>query len=165
MHGLLPRLPLWVQRSDGIFIMIYTINPFTTTGSCRHHTQRQKSRRLVYRSRRWLEEMPFLYLQSTLPYRRRMRGHCVPHSRLLPEVDWEWVFGKCVLFIEEVFLCQLLQLEECLPQMQLLLYSPPGFIDDIILPHETRLRICEDLELLATKRQELPWKKHSNIPL
>jgi propionyl-CoA carboxylase beta chain len=40
-----------------------------------------------------------------------------------------------------------------------------GFIDDIILPRETRLRICEDLELLATKRQELPWKKHGNIPL
>lgn len=42
---------------------------------------------------------------------------------------------------------------------------PPGFIDDIILPHETRLRICEDLDLLATKKQDLPWKKHSNIPL
>ena len=40
-----------------------------------------------------------------------------------------------------------------------------GFIDDIILPSETRLRICEDLELLATKKQELPWKKHGNIPL
>lgn len=40
-----------------------------------------------------------------------------------------------------------------------------GFIDDIIPPHMTRKRICEDLELLATKKQELPWKKHGNIPL
>ena len=36
-----------------------------------------------------------------------------------------------------------------------------GFIDDIIMPHVTRLRICEDLELLATKKQKLPWKKHA----
>ena len=40
-----------------------------------------------------------------------------------------------------------------------------GFIDDIIQPRETRQRICEDLEFLATKKQELPWKKHGNIPL
>ena len=40
-----------------------------------------------------------------------------------------------------------------------------GFIDDIIRPSETRLRICEDLEILQTKKQENPWKKHGNIPL
>ncbi|XP_064394246.1 propionyl-CoA carboxylase beta chain, mitochondrial-like [Halichondria panicea] len=40
-----------------------------------------------------------------------------------------------------------------------------GFVDDIIFPRETRKRICEDLELLASKKQSLPWKKHSNIPL
>jgi len=40
-----------------------------------------------------------------------------------------------------------------------------GFIDDIIPPRETRLRICEDLDLLATKKQDMPWKKHGNIPL
>ncbi len=40
-----------------------------------------------------------------------------------------------------------------------------GFVDDVILPRETRKRICEDLELLTTKKQSLPWKKHSNIPL
>lgn len=40
-----------------------------------------------------------------------------------------------------------------------------GFIDDIIYPRDTRRRICEDLEMLATKKQSLPIKKHSNIPL
>eukprot|EP00731_Ephydatia_muelleri_P030467 Em0021g990a len=40
-----------------------------------------------------------------------------------------------------------------------------GFIDDIIQPRETRRRICEDLEMLATKKQSNPWKKHGNIPL
>ena len=40
-----------------------------------------------------------------------------------------------------------------------------GFIDDIIQPRETRQRICEDLEFLATKKQDMPWKKHGNIPL
>ncbi|KAH0623917.1 hypothetical protein JD844_007116 [Phrynosoma platyrhinos] len=41
----------------------------------------------------------------------------------------------------------------------------PGFVDDIIQPSSTRLRICRDLEVLASKRQSNPWKKHANIPL
>ena len=40
-----------------------------------------------------------------------------------------------------------------------------GFVDDIIEPHMTRRRICGDLEVLATKKRENPWKKHGNIPL
>ncbi|MGH6953624.1 MAG: acyl-CoA carboxylase subunit beta, partial [Alphaproteobacteria bacterium] len=40
-----------------------------------------------------------------------------------------------------------------------------GFIDDIILPHSTRRRICRALALLRKKRIEDPWKKHDNIPL
>ena len=40
-----------------------------------------------------------------------------------------------------------------------------GFVDDIILPRTTRRRICEDLNVLAAKRQSNPWKKHGNIPL
>lgn len=40
-----------------------------------------------------------------------------------------------------------------------------GFVDDIIQPSSTRLRICRDLEVLASKRQSNPWKKHANIPL
>ncbi|MBX9621454.1 MAG: acyl-CoA carboxylase subunit beta [Alphaproteobacteria bacterium] len=40
-----------------------------------------------------------------------------------------------------------------------------GYIDDIILPHTTRMRICRSLKMLKNKRIENPWKKHDNIPL
>ncbi len=40
-----------------------------------------------------------------------------------------------------------------------------GFIDDIILPHNTRARICRALAMLKHKKLENPRKKHSNIPL
>ena len=40
-----------------------------------------------------------------------------------------------------------------------------GFVDDIIEPSTTRKKICDDLELLDTKEQKNPWKKHGNIPL
>uniref|UniRef100_A0A8C9TAS4 Propionyl-CoA carboxylase beta chain, mitochondrial n=1 Tax=Scleropages formosus TaxID=113540 RepID=A0A8C9TAS4_SCLFO len=40
-----------------------------------------------------------------------------------------------------------------------------GFVDDIIQPSMTRKRICRDLEVLASKKQANPWKKHANIPL
>jgi propionyl-CoA carboxylase beta chain len=43
--------------------------------------------------------------------------------------------------------------------------SARGFVDDIIYPHQTRQIICEDLELLSTKKLENPKKKHGNIPL
>ena len=40
-----------------------------------------------------------------------------------------------------------------------------GYIDDIIMPHSTRRRICKALRTLKTKKLENPWKKHDNIPL
>jgi propionyl-CoA carboxylase beta chain len=40
-----------------------------------------------------------------------------------------------------------------------------GYIDDVILPSETRPRLIAGLEALATKRDENPPKKHGNIPL
>jgi len=40
-----------------------------------------------------------------------------------------------------------------------------GFIDDVILPHSTRKRICRSLAMLADKDLENPWRKHGNIPL
>uniref|UniRef100_A0A3Q4GS59 Propionyl-CoA carboxylase beta chain, mitochondrial n=1 Tax=Neolamprologus brichardi TaxID=32507 RepID=A0A3Q4GS59_NEOBR len=40
-----------------------------------------------------------------------------------------------------------------------------GFVDDIIEPATTRKMICQDLEVLASKKQVNPWKKHANIPL
>merc|ERR1712203_1312336 len=40
-----------------------------------------------------------------------------------------------------------------------------GYVDDIIEPSSTRRRICQDLELLSTKKAHVPWKKHANMPL
>jgi acetyl-CoA carboxylase carboxyltransferase component len=40
-----------------------------------------------------------------------------------------------------------------------------GFVDDIIEPSHTRLRLIDAFEMLAAKRDKLPSKKHGNIPL
>ncbi|MEQ8559117.1 MAG: acyl-CoA carboxylase subunit beta [Henriciella sp.] len=40
-----------------------------------------------------------------------------------------------------------------------------GYIDDIIMPHSTRRRVCKALRTLRNKSLENPWKKHDNIPL
>ena len=40
-----------------------------------------------------------------------------------------------------------------------------GYIDDIILPHETRTRIARSLKMLRNKQLTNPSKKHGNIPL
>ena len=40
-----------------------------------------------------------------------------------------------------------------------------GFIDDVILPRNTRRRLCRALRMLRNKELENPWKKHDNIPL
>ena len=43
--------------------------------------------------------------------------------------------------------------------------SHRGFLDDVIMPHNTRFRIARSLDMLRTKELENPWKKHDNIPL
>jgi len=40
-----------------------------------------------------------------------------------------------------------------------------GYVDDVIEPHETRFRLISGLEMLATKVDHNPRKKHGNIPL
>ncbi|HEX8648834.1 MAG TPA: acyl-CoA carboxylase subunit beta [Thermoleophilaceae bacterium] len=40
-----------------------------------------------------------------------------------------------------------------------------GYIDDVIVPHETRPKLINALELLQTKRVPGPKRKHGNIPL
>ncbi|MFB6252354.1 MAG: acyl-CoA carboxylase subunit beta [Halobellus sp.] len=40
-----------------------------------------------------------------------------------------------------------------------------GFIDAVIEPPETRSRLVSDLELLHSKRDSLPEKKHGNLPI
>ncbi|MGB9965139.1 acyl-CoA carboxylase subunit beta [Halobacterium sp. CBA1126] len=40
-----------------------------------------------------------------------------------------------------------------------------GYLDAVIEPTETRPRLIQDLEMLQSKREESPDKKHGNIPL
>ncbi|KPJ83218.1 MAG: methylmalonyl-CoA carboxyltransferase [Spirochaetes bacterium DG_61] len=51
-----------------------------------------------------------------------------------------------------------------------LLYNPyiaaqRGYVDAVIKPSETRMRLIEALEMMKTKNETLPPKKHGNIPL
>jgi acetyl-CoA carboxylase carboxyltransferase component len=50
------------------------------------------------------------------------------------------------------------------------LYNPyiaasRGYVDEVILPRESRPKIINALELLITKRETRPPKKHGNIPV
>ncbi len=40
-----------------------------------------------------------------------------------------------------------------------------GFIDEVIMPHSTRKRVCRAFASLRGKQSKTPWKKHDNIPL
>jgi acetyl-CoA carboxylase carboxyltransferase component len=59
---------------------------------------------------------------------------------------------------------------EIIADYENLLYNPyiaasRGFVDQVIAPRETRPRLIEALEILSTKRETLPAKKHGNIPV
>ncbi len=60
--------------------------------------------------------------------------------------------------------------QEKIQEYRDLLYNPyiaasRGYVDEVILPRESRLKICSALELLSTKRETRPPKKHGNIPV
>ncbi len=40
-----------------------------------------------------------------------------------------------------------------------------GFIDEVVMPHSTRRRVCRAFASLRSKKLANPWKKHDNIPL
>jgi propionyl-CoA carboxylase beta chain len=40
-----------------------------------------------------------------------------------------------------------------------------GFVDEVLRPEDTRPRVIQALEMLRTKRQERPPRKHGNVPL
>ncbi len=40
-----------------------------------------------------------------------------------------------------------------------------GYIDEVIMPHATRRRLCRALAMLREKKMEMPVKKHDNLPL
>lgn len=40
-----------------------------------------------------------------------------------------------------------------------------GMVDDVIDPRETRIKLIQALDMLSTKHEDRPYKKHGNIPL
>jgi propionyl-CoA carboxylase beta chain len=40
-----------------------------------------------------------------------------------------------------------------------------GYVDDVIEPAETRPKLIKALRMLKTKREQVPPRKHGNIPL
>jgi propionyl-CoA carboxylase beta chain len=40
-----------------------------------------------------------------------------------------------------------------------------GYIDDVIMPRDTRARVCRSFAMLRQKTLSNPWRKHGNIPL
>jgi propionyl-CoA carboxylase beta chain len=40
-----------------------------------------------------------------------------------------------------------------------------GYVDDVIEPRETRRKLVQALEMLRSKRESIPQRKHGNIPL
>lgn len=40
-----------------------------------------------------------------------------------------------------------------------------GYVDEVIIPSETRARLIQSLSMLQNKREEKPRRKHGNIPL
>ena len=40
-----------------------------------------------------------------------------------------------------------------------------GYVDEVIMPRSTRLRVARALAMLRDKKVEMPLKKHDNIPL
>jgi propionyl-CoA carboxylase beta chain len=40
-----------------------------------------------------------------------------------------------------------------------------GYVDEVIVPEDTRPRLCRALSMLRTKRADVPRRKHGNIPL
>jgi acetyl-CoA carboxylase carboxyltransferase component len=60
--------------------------------------------------------------------------------------------------------------QEKIQEYRDLLYNPyiaasRGYIDEVISPQESRPKIIKTLELLSTKREARPSKKHGNIPV
>ena len=40
-----------------------------------------------------------------------------------------------------------------------------GYLDEIITPEQTRPKLIRALELLQTKKEKMPSKRHDNLPL
>jgi len=62
------------------------------------------------------------------------------------------------------------KLQEKVEEYQNLFYNPyvaasRGYVDEVILPRDTRPKLIAALKLLSTKQEERPSRKHGNIPV
>jgi len=77
-----------------------------------------------------------------------------------------------IIFRKEIEAAPDPEVRECekIQEYRNLLYNPyiaasRGYVDEVILPRETRPKIIKALEMLSTKRETRPSKKHGNIPV
>ena len=40
-----------------------------------------------------------------------------------------------------------------------------GYIDEVIMPRDTRIKVSRAFNILRSKKLENPWKKHDNISI
>ena len=40
-----------------------------------------------------------------------------------------------------------------------------GYVDDVIDPAETRIKLIAGMEMLVSKHEEIPQRRHGNVPL
>uniref|UniRef100_A0A5F8GPH4 Propionyl-CoA carboxylase beta chain, mitochondrial n=1 Tax=Monodelphis domestica TaxID=13616 RepID=A0A5F8GPH4_MONDO len=86
-------------------------------------------------------------------------------KHLRGDVNYAWPTAEIAVMGAKVRALTLHGLPAPSKSNDLFLRVPTGFVDDIIQPSSTRARICQDLDVLASKKQASPWKKHANIPL
>jgi propionyl-CoA carboxylase beta chain len=122
----------------------------------------------------------FAYAEATVPkitvITRKAYGgaYCVMNSKhMRGDINYAWPTAEVAVMgakgaVSIIFRGQDIAAKE---QEYIELFANPfpaavrGYVDDILEPRETRRRLCQDLETLASKKQSNPWKKHANMPL
>ncbi len=134
----------------------------------------------------------FAYGEATVPkvtviLRKSYGGaYCVMSSKhLRGDINYSWPTGEIAVMgpsgaIEVLYAKELKSIEDAAERTKFIAekeneyreaFANPynaakyGYIDDVIIPKNTRFRIIRALQQLATKKLENPAKKHSNIPL
>jgi propionyl-CoA carboxylase beta chain len=131
----------------------------------------------------------FAFAEATVPkltvITRKAYGgaYCVMSSKhLRGDVNLAWPTAEIAVMgpdgaVEVIYQDELKKAESPadkrkeLKQMYVEMFANPfaaakkGYIDDVIVPATTRIRLIKGLEMLGTKRDANPPKKHGNIPL
>jgi acetyl-CoA carboxylase carboxyltransferase component len=131
----------------------------------------------------------FAYAEATVPkltvITRKAYGgaYCVMSSKhLRGDVNLAWPTAEIAVMgpdgaVEVIYQDELKKAEQPaekrkeLKEMYVEMFANPftaakkGYIDDVIVPATTRIRLIKAMEMLGTKRDGNPPKKHGNIPL